>query len=273
MSAQVVARAAMQGSGKVVATSSGNAGASLAAYAGAAGLRCTIISTRDISDIWAQAIEMTGAELVLTETSKGRWRIMRRMVEEEGWYPVVNYLDPPVGSNPFGVQGYKTVAYEIVEQCGGAWPTVIVVPTSRGDLLWGIWQGLLDCRQAGLLRELPRLVAAEPLPRLSKVLDGEDYRQPFSGESHGMTSIGGTTATYQSETALRGSQGGAVEVSTQEAREAQRALGRLGFYAELSSAAALAGLWELKKREQVGASDRVVLILTSHGYKEVPTKG
>ncbi len=266
MSALAVARAASLGRETVVAASSGNAGASLAAYAGAANLRCVIISTAKINPVWKRAIRMAGAELILTETAKERWQIMRQKVEEEGWYPVTNYLNPPTGSNPFGVQGYKTVAYEIVEQCAGEMPTVVIVPTARGDLLWGIWQGFLESGCS----ERPRLVAVEPFARLSRVLVGEDYRQSFAGEPHAMSSIGGATATYQSMVALRDSQGLAVEVSTPETEEAQQALARHGFYTELSAAAVLAGLQILLGDGQIAASDRVVLVVTSHGYKEMP---
>ena len=264
MSALAGARAASLGRRTVVAASSGNAGASLAAYAAAVNMRCAIISTANISPVWEQAIRMAGAELILTDTATERWQLMRQKVEEEDWYPVTNYLNPPTGSNPFGVQGYKTVATEIIEQCVGDMPTVIIVPTARGDLLWGVWQGFVESG----CNDLPRLVAVEPFARLSRVLGGEDYRQSFEGEPHTMSSIGGGTTTYQSMVALRDSRGMAVEVSTSETQEAQRNLARHGLYVESSSAAALAGLQTLLREGQITASDRVVLIITSHGYKE-----
>jgi len=270
MSVLAVARAASLGRDAVVASSSGNAGASLAAYAGAAGLRCAIISTREISTAWARAIKMAGADLNIKGGSLERWQTMQRMVEKENWYPVTNYLNPPVGSNLFGIQGYKTISYEIIEQSRGDIPTVIMVPTSRGDLLWGIWEGLADLKRYGVIEKLPRLVAIEPIPRLSKVLSGEDYRQLFEGESHEMPSIGGGTVTYQSVEALLETEGCAVEVSNDEAVEAQRELAQIGFYAELSSAASYAGLKELVRRGEIDRTDRVVLILTSHGYKDLP---
>jgi threonine synthase len=270
MSALAVARAAALGRRTVVAASSGNAGASLAAYAAAAALDCKIISTPKISPSWAQAIEMAGAELLLTDTPEARWPLMRAKVESEGWYPVTNFLDPPVGSNPFGLEGYKTVAFELVEQCARAQPTTILVPTARGDLLWGIWQGLSEACRAGLVADLPRLLAVEPFARLKNVLAGRDYRSRFEGEPHAMTSIGGGTATYQSLLALRASGGSGVEVSTAEAHRAQRELAQLGFYVELSSATALAALHKLGEEGQVGQADRVVLVVTSHGYKELP---
>jgi threonine synthase len=270
MSPLAVARAAALGRDTVVAASSGNAGASLAAYAAAAGLRCVIYSTARISKAWRQAIEITGAELVIARTPEERWVIMQQRVREQGWYPVTNFLDPPVGSNPFGVDGYKTVAYEILEACGDNQPTVIFIPTARGDLLWGIWQGLQDGKQNGLCWEMPRLFAVEPAPRLSRVLAGEDYRQPFEEEPHAMISIGGSTVTYQSVSALRDSHGGAVEVPMEKAELAQHELARQGIYAELSAAASLAGLKILLKQGQIRGSDRVVLIITSHGFKDPP---
>jgi threonine synthase len=268
MSPLVVARAVDLGRETVVAASSGNAGASLAAYAGRAGLQCVIISTPTITPFWAEAITLTGARLVLQETPKDRWVYMAQKVREDGWYPVTNYLDPPVGSNPFGVQGYKTVAYEIMEACQDQPPTVLVVPTARGDLLWGIWGGLTDLVEANQISKLPRLVAVEPIPRLSRVLAGGDYRISSEGEPHDMVSIGGTTSTYQSRAALLESKGAAVEVSNPSARKAHRELAKAGLYAELSAAASLAGLWSALERRLIQPNDSVVLLITSHGYKE-----
>jgi threonine synthase len=271
MSVLAVARAAALGRTAVVATSSGNAGASLAAYAAAVGLRCAIIATPQINPSWAQAIQLTGAELRLTPTPLERWQVMQRMVEQEQWYPVTNYINPPVGSNPFGVQGYKTIAYEIMEQCGPTPPTMILIPASRGDLLWGIGQGLLEMEQGGVLAKRPRLVAIEPIPRLSHVLAGGDYRQLFPEEAHAMPSIGGETVTYQSVATLREWQGTAVSVTSEAAKAAQKTLAHNGFYAELSSAATLAGLQMGQQPGAIDGPERVVLIATSHGYKEPPT--
>ena len=86
-----------------------------------------------------------------------------------------------------------------------------------------------------------------------------------------MTSIGGETVTYQSVVALRDSQGCSVEVNTNAAKEAQEALAHNGFYVEISSAATFAGLKTLLRRGEVDGSARVVLVATSHGYKEPPT--
>ncbi len=271
MSPLVVARAAELGLDTVAVASSGNAGVSLSAYAAAAGLRCAVVSTPDMSPAWAKAIRFCGAELVLVDESLERWRLIRAKVDEGLWYPSANHLDPPLGSNPYGVQGFKTIAWEILEVIAPSTPTVIIVPTARGDNLWGIWQGLLEAAEMGLIDRLPRLVAVEPFARLSRVLAGEDYRAKFSGSAPDMPSITGDTATYQAMVALRDSNGLAVEASNDDAGRAQGQLARMGFYAERSSAAALVALQELASRGEVGRSDRVVMVMTSHGFKEPAT--
>jgi len=260
LSPLVVARAAALGRRGVVAASSGNQGASLALYAAAAGVPCAIITTLQINPIWARAISLTGAKLIMVDEPKQRWRLMQQMVEQEGWYPATNYVDPPVGSNPFGVQGYKAIAREILTR---ETPDVVVVPCSRGDVLWGIHAGFTE---AGAN---PRLVAVEPFPRLTRVLAGEDYRGNFPGRTGSLTSIGGSTVTYQAVEAVRKSNGCAFAVGEPEAAGARERLAQAGIYAEGSSAVVLAALQGLRETGWVKPDDRVVLVVTSNGYKDV----
>ncbi len=270
MSPLVVARAVSLGRKCVVAASSGNAGVSLATYAAAAGIECKIISTRSINPVWKKAIELTGAELILTETSAERWTLMKKKVAEENWYPATNFVNPPVGSNLFGIQGYKTVAYEIYEDCPDALPQFVITPSARGDLLWGMHEGFKDLRAAGLISRLPALVAVEPFPRLSRVLDGEDYRSEFTGDGSATTSIGGNTVTFQAQEALKQSNGTAVNIGRSQVAECQERLARQGFYLESSSATVIGALAALVKNNIIPAASSVLLIATSSGYKDFP---
>ncbi len=271
MSPMAVARAMDAGFSKVVASSSGNAGASLASYAARAGLQCCIIGEPSISPAWAHAIKLSGAELMLVESDR-RWPLMHKMVEEEGWFPVTNFWPTPIGSNPFGIDGYKTIAHEIVEQSTMAPPTVVIVPTCRGDMLFGIWRGFVEAQESGLIQEIPKLVAVEPGARLELALTGADYRSKFKVEPNIMTSIDGATTTYQSLKALKSSEGRAISVSSDNVNEAQRNFAENGFHVEASSAASLAGLLQFHKQEYLKSIDRIVLVATSHGYKEPPNE-
>lgn len=267
MSRFVVQRALEIGASTVAAASSGNAGVSLAAYAAHVGLNCVIVTTPDMNPNWRRAIEMHGATLLATEAPERRWQVLARHVRAGEWYPATNFILPAVGSNPFGVDGYRSLAFEIFLQLGTNPCTDILVPTSRADLLWGIARGYCDLQRAGLVEQCPRVHAVEPFDRISSVLAGEDYRGAFTGAS-ALTSIGGSTVTYQAIEALAACKGLAVSTEDSIALEDQKRLAHCGFYLELSSAAALTGLRKLVSQGAVAPDAAVVLVGTSNGLSE-----
>lgn len=262
-----VTRALDVGAMQVIAASSGNGGASLALYAAAAGLRCRIVVTPALSPIFRRAITSTGAEIIEEADSLDRWRRVESMVKTEGWFPVTNYLNPPVGSNHFGLDGLKTVAYEMFEDLGPDLVDAILVPTSRGDLIWGMYEGFRDLEAMGLIEALPRLFAVEPFPRITQVLGGAPVTGSFPGKT-ALASIGGSTVTYQAITAIRASRGGAVVVEDDAVAQDQIRLAGHGCYAELSSAASLSALERLLTTGQVLSHETVALVVTSNGYKD-----
>ncbi|MEO7706453.1 MAG: pyridoxal-phosphate dependent enzyme [Thermoflexales bacterium] len=268
VSCLAVTRALDVGATKIVAASSGNGGASLALYAAAAGLQCCIVTTPALSPVYQRAITMTGADIVTAPESLERWQYVAKMTKERGWFPATNYLNPPVGSNHFGLDGLKTVAFEIFEEIGAGRTDVVLVPTSRGDLIWGLYEGFSQLKAIGLIGRLPRLFAIEPFPRIRRVLDGDEITGSFPGTT-GLVSIGGSTVTYQAVEAIRATGGGAVVVDDGAVARDQARLARHGCYAELSSAATLTGLELLLKDGTISSEDRVVLIATSTGYKDL----
>jgi threonine synthase len=262
MSAQFVARALDIGAPGVVAASSGNAGLSLAVYAAAAGISCLVVMTEGTGTAYREALERAGARVHTEPDSLARWRHVAELVRREGWLSATNYLDPPVGSHPFGVDGYKTLGYELAENPAAA-ADVVIVPTARGDVLWGLHLGLAEQLGEGLIDRLPRLVAVEPFPRLSRVLAGEDYRAKFAGSSP-LAAINGATVTYQAVTALARSKGTAIEVDPQQAWRDQARLAADDVRLELSSAAALSALRLLLANADFPIR-RAVLIGTAKG--------
>jgi threonine synthase len=267
MSCMAVARALDIGATTIVAASSGNGGASLALYAAAAGLKCCIVTTPALSRVFQRAITMTGAQIVTASESLERWDHIAKMVKEQGAFSATNYLDPPVGSNHFGLDGLKTIAYEMLEELGPDLVDVVLVPTSRGDLIWGLAEGFDQLKAAGLIKSVPRLYAVEPFARISAVLGGESITGSFPGTTR-LASIGGSTVTYQAMEAIRASGGGAVIVKDEMVSRDQIRLARHGCYAELSSAATLTGLELLLKNGVISPDATVALIATSNGYKE-----
>lgn len=268
MSAFVARRASLNGASTIVAASSGNAGVSLAAYATAFGLECVVVTTHDMSPNWQRVARFHGAGLIATQTVEERWDLVAQKVRSGEWYPATNYISPPVGSNPFGVDGLRAIAFELHLQTQDAPLTDIVVPTSRGDLLWAIARGFQDMKASGLIETPPKVHAFEPHPRISSVLAGEDCRDLFSGDSK-LVSIGGTTVTKQSLSTLSMCGGSATEAAEAVALADQKTLARHGYYLELSSAGTLTGLRNLLTSGAIKPKAHVALVATSHGYKEI----
>ncbi|WP_292497334.1 pyridoxal-phosphate dependent enzyme [Mesorhizobium sp.] len=263
----VVQRALDIGAKTIAVASSGNAGVSMAAYAARSGLECVVVTTPDISPNWRRAIEMHGARIVATENSDDRWALIAQHARTGNWYPATNYTIPPVGSNPFGVDAYRAIALELHLQLQAVPPTDIIVPTARGDLLWGIAKGYRDLRDSGLARSIPKIHAVEPCPRISGALAGHGMVGTFPGDTD-MVSIDGNTVTQQSLHALEIAKGSPVAVDGDDVATDQAVLAKEGLYLERSSVATLTGLRKLISAKKIASNARVVLIATSHGYKE-----
>lgn len=260
MSAQAVSRALDVGARTVVLASSGNAAVSAAAYCAAAGLACEVATYGDMPEAFVRALSGLGARRVSFAHGYERWRHVRQRVERDGAFPLTNYSLPAVGSPAFGVEGYKAIALECAAQ--GPVPDHILVPTARGDLLWGLHAGFAQLRQAGLIERQPRLWAVEPFARLSRVLAGESLQGEFPGATE-QFSIAGNTVTFQQRKAVQDSGGGAVVVGDAQARKGQEALAREGVTGELCAGATAAALAQLLQRGCIEPQAHVMLLFTS----------
>ena len=271
LAAVAVAKARRSGADTVVVATTGNHGAAAAAYAAASGLRCVALTLTAVPRTMKVLMQVYGARLVALRSGPERWRLMAAGVAERGWVPLSGFRDPPIGSNPFGIDGYKTIAYEIVEDLGGA-PDVVVVPTAYGDGLVGILRGFVDLRSARTIRSLPRLVAAEPLgPYAATLAAGSD--EPVSVPRRPTVAFSTATpvATRQGLWALRTSDGAAVAVGDDtEILRAQRSLAETeGVFLEAAAALAFVAVGRLVGSGWIRSEDRVVVVGTSSGLKDV----
>jgi threonine synthase len=257
MSARLIARARSCNAPLVVAASSGNGGLSIAAYAARAGLPTEIAITAALAPSYRRAMAAHGSRLVEAPDSLARWEHLARRVAE-GAFAATNYRLPAIGTDPFGIEGYKTLAAELA---GPEQPDVVIVPSSRGDLLSGLRLGF---EEAGGV--MPQLIAVEPFPRLARVMAGEDYRSRFDGRT-AQVSIAGETVTFQALCALRATGGLAVPIDDNAARRAQARLAACGLHAELSAAATLAALDEIASDGRL-AGRHVTLVLTGSGLRD-----
>ena len=255
----------------ITISSTGNHGASTAAYAARAGLPCVIFTLASVPDTMKTLMQAYGAAVVACPTAESRWALMRQGVERLGWYPTSGFVMPPVGSNPWGIEGYKTLAYEMAEELGWTAPDVVVVPSAYSDGLHGVWKGWSELARLGLVKTLPRMIAAEPFGPLAHALErGLDAPEIVEAPQPSVAfSIASRYGTWQGLDALRQSAGAGVRLTDEGVLEAQRALAREeGLFVEPSAAAALTAVMQLAACRALDPDATVVVVLTSGGLKD-----
>ncbi|MGB9867617.1 MAG: pyridoxal-phosphate dependent enzyme [Bacillota bacterium] len=252
----------------VTVSSTGNHGAATAAYAARAGLDCVVFTMDSVPLMMKVLMQVYGGKLVALKNGPDRWKLMALGVREKGWWPVGNYLNPPIGSNPYGVDGYKSVALEILEDLGWAVPDVVIQPTAYGDGLYGMWKGFVEAKRLGITNSVPRMYAAEIFGSLGKALAAGGRLEPVPAGPSVAFSIAAPVSTHQALRVLISSRGGAVSVGDEDLLDVQERLGRLGIYAETSSCASVAAAIRLAKTGLLSRSDTVVAIITATGQRD-----
>src|SRR4029077_20629726 len=118
-----------------------------AAYAAADGLGCIVLSGASLPSALAHQISAYGAVIGVLEPGR-RAAILAQLVRE-GWHPSTS-SDPKLSgaATPFGVDGYKAIALEIVEQLGRV-PDLVTVPAASGDLFVGVARGFSELARRG----------------------------------------------------------------------------------------------------------------------------
>lgn len=260
MSAFGAAHALAAGADTVVLSSSGNAAISAAAYCQAAALACEVATYADMPPAYVHELERLGARRLTFDDNQARWQYVAARAQDPRVLALTNHKLPALGSAPLALEGYKLIAAEIA----GAMPVPghILVPTSRGDLIWGIYRGFCELVESGQVDAMPRLWAVEPYARLGYVLAGEPLHGDYPGNTAQFSTAGSTVTWLQFEATTR-SGGGAVDIDDGRARAARSALLQAGFAPELCSAAALAALQALVGSGRIGALDHALLILTA----------
>lgn len=270
LAAVTVAVARQAGARVVAAASTGNHGAAVAAYAARAGLRCVVATLASVPPAMHALMGAYGADVVALATSEQRYELIQAGVERHGWYPASNITAPAVGSDPYGIAGYKTIAYELVEQLGGP-PDWLLLPVAYGDCLAGIAQGFAELRAAGLTDRVPYIVAVELFGALARGLAG-DGLGPVPTHPTAAFSIAGAYTTNQAVAALEQCGGFARTVAEDGIAEARLMLGATsGLLVEAAAAAPFAAAEALAADGAFGPDEVVVCLLTSTGLKDRPT--
>jgi threonine synthase len=266
-----VAKAREYGFETVAAASTGNAATALAAIAAASGIRAVVFVPASAPE--AKLIQMLsyGAiVLPIQGTYDEAFELCLAACRQFGWYNRNTAL------NPFTIEGKKTAALEIAADLAPDSPDVILIPTGDGVILAGIAKGFADLQRCGLVRNVPRLIAVQPKGSAAII-------HALRGNAETVTRVANASSVADSLNvevprnalqclrAIRSSNGAGVTVSDDAITKSIAELARLtGVFAEPAGAAALAGLRAALEQKLLGRDERVVLLVTGTGLKDVP---
>src|SRR5579885_904466 len=153
--------------------SSGNAGASIAAYSARAGLKCYVFTPEGVSGPKAKQIEAYGATLV--KVAGGRDKVTEEAMKDRADTIYAGHV-----WHPYFHDGMRTMAYELYEQLGNLDIDYIFLPVSAGTILLGLLSGLRHLLESGMINSLPKVVCAqtELVSPLYHRLKGDSYVAP-----------------------------------------------------------------------------------------------
>jgi threonine synthase len=246
---------------EAIEDSSGNAGASFAAYAVRAGIKVRVYVPDSSSGPKRKQIEAYGAELIPVAGARSKASEAVIQAAESGMvYASHAYL-------PFNLRGYATCAYEIYEQLGRG-PGVVIVPAGQGGFLLGMARGFEALLCAGKIQKMPIMIGVQasacvPLHALWKNGTMDDVvESPTIAE--GVCNRWPVRAEAVVEITRR-SGGRFVAVDEAFILSGRDALAHVGFYVEPTSAL----VWRALEKSITHLPDPVVVVLTGSGLKYI----
>lgn len=272
-SAVVIARAKELGSEVVVTASTGNAGAALAGLAAAVGQKAIIFAPKTAPPAKIAQLLVYGAEVILVDGNyDSAFDLSIEAVDEFGWYC------RNTGYNPFTIEGKKTASYEIwgdiiVKNSLDSQPLSIFVSVGDGNIISGIHKGFKDLVSLGWLEHMPRIFGVQSEGSAA-------VANAFNRKSEEIIPVKADTIAdsiavdlprdgIRAVRAVSQTNGSYIIVSDQQILNAISELGKVGIFSEPAGAAAYAGLVSAIESGMIYPNDRVLVVNTGSGLKDI----
>jgi threonine synthase len=218
----------------------------------------------------AQLLTFGSTVMLVDGTYDDAFELCMEAADAFGWY-IRN-----TGYNPYLSEGKNTVSFEICEQLDWNAPDVIFVSVGDGCIIGGVYKGLYDLLQLGWIDHMPRIIGvqAEGSNFMAEAWEkGEDVltKPPIDARTVADSiSAGLPRDRLKAMRAVRESNGAFVTVSDDEILVAIPELAqKTGVFAEPAGATAYAGLVKAVEQGLVSPEDRIVVINTGSGLKDV----
>ncbi len=270
-SAVAVVKAREAESEIITTASTGNAAAALSGLCAAVGQPNVIFVPRTAPEAKIAQLLAYGSTVLLVDgTYDQAFELCLEAARAFDWY------NRNTGYNPYMSEGKKTVAYELCEQLDWQAPDVVFVPVGDGCIIGGVHKGLKDLLALGWIDHMPRIIgvqAAGSSPLVDAWERGIDATEMEPVEAHSVADsivAGLPRDRIKALRAARETDGAYLRVSDEEILAAIPALAQgCGVFAEPAAAAAYAGLVKAVKRDLVAPDERVVVLATGSGLKDI----
>jgi threonine synthase len=259
---------------KIVTTAStGNAAAALSGLCAAVSQPNVIFVPRTAPQSKIAQLLVYGSTVLLVDgTYDDAFELCLKAASEFGWY------NRNTGYNPYMSEGKKTAAYEICEQMNWQAPDRIFIPVGDGCIIGGIFKGLRDLLALGWIDRMPRLMGVQAAGSAAladaweRGIKATEMRPVEAHTVADSISTGLPRDRIKALRAVRESGGAFIRVSDDEIVSAIPALARgCGVFAEPAAAAAYAGLVKAVDGGLVSPDERVVVLATGSGLKDIAT--
>ena len=267
--AMAVSMAKHFGIERIALPTNGNAGAALAAYAAAAGMKATVICPSETPLINITETAAYGADVYVAD---GQIDECGRLIGEGA--AAGKWFDCSTLKEPYRAEGKKVMGLELAEQLGWTLPDAIFYPTGGGTGLIGMWKAFDELEQAGLIGpERPRMIAVQATgcaPMVRAWENGDEFAERWEGAATMATGIRVPKAVgdFLILRAVRESGGAAIAVEEVAIAAAVEDAARDdGLLLCPEGGAVLAGWRSALERGLVGKDERVVLFNCAAGNK------
>lgn len=256
-----ISKAKEEGAKIVMCASTGNTSASAAAYAARAGMKCVVLIPEGKIALGKLAQAMIhGATVLQIQGNFDEALNLVKEITEKHPIVLVNSI------NPFRIEGQKTAAFEICDELTDA-PEFHAIPVGNAGNITAYWKGYKEYKEVGKSKRLPQMLgfqAAGAAPIVhNKIIE--------SPETLATAIRIGNPASWKQSLAARDESKGLIEAVTDEQIiEAYKILASDGVFVEPASAASVAGVLQLSRRNYLkrDGQSKVVCTLTGHGLKD-----
>ncbi len=267
-SAIAVVKAQELGEKTVTCASTGNAASSLAGASASVGLKNYIFVPKTAPKAKIAQLLVFGATvLAVNGTYDEAFDLSIKATETFGWY------NRNTAFNPYMVEGKKTVALEIIEQMNFDVPDYVFVSVGDGCIISGVAKGYKDMLSLGFINKMPKLVAvqAEGCKPIVDAVNGDGNVKFVEPDTIADSiAVGIPRNRVMAVRDIKQSGGFGISVSDEEIISAIKYLGSTqGIFAEPAGATGFAGMLKALKEGKISKNDKVVVIVTGNGLKDV----